>query len=213
MKRCIALFVHQPLCSTQCINGVMRALESNYRFKLFGKGDLEDSFFDDVDLVLYPGGIGDSDRFDTIAKRHQKVLKTYLQNGGRYLGICMGAYWADKDYFNLLDGIRVQQYIKQPGTDTRRPHPKAIEINWLGNLEKMYFNDGCTFLGDNLDVVATYPTGYPAAIIQNKIGLIGVHPESEKFWFDDIKYMKRHWHGGKHSTLLLDFVNKLMEIK
>jgi hypothetical protein len=38
----------------------MRALSSRYQFKIFTRHELEDDFFDDVDLVAVPGGIGDS---------------------------------------------------------------------------------------------------------------------------------------------------------
>jgi hypothetical protein len=48
------------------------------------------------------------------------------------------------------------------------------------------------------------------AIIQNRIGLIGCHPESEKFWYDAYySWMKPHYHNGLHHKLLLDFVDKL----
>ena len=60
----IALFVHQPYCSVQSDNGIMKALSSNYRFKIFTKHELEYNFFDDVDCIAIPGGIGDASKFD-----------------------------------------------------------------------------------------------------------------------------------------------------
>jgi hypothetical protein len=47
------------------------------------------------------------------------------------------------------------------------------------------------------------------AIMQGNIGLIGCHPESEKFWYDGWSWMKPHWHDRRHHRLLLDFVNQL----
>jgi hypothetical protein len=73
----------------------------------------------------------------------------------------------------------------------------------------MYFYDGCAFVGDNMDVVATYSNGDPMAIIQGRIGLIGCHPESEQWWYDK-KYLEPHYHNGVHHKLLLDFVNELV---
>lgn len=211
MKR-IALFMHEPTCDAQCSNGVIASLEGKYRFKLFGKNEMEDDFFDDVDAVLFPGGIGDSDKFEKVAQIHKPRIQEYIQRGGRYIGICMGAYWADQYYFDILKETRVEQYIAQPGTDTRRPHPKAMPVNWQGNLTRMYFYDGCTFIGGEQDVYATYATGYPMAIIQNRIGLIGCHPESQHYWYDRPKYLKPHWHGGLDNRLLLEFVDTLMEL-
>jgi hypothetical protein len=49
------------------------------------------------------------------------------------------------------------------------------------------------------------------AIIQNRIGLIGCHPESEEFWYAGYSWLKNKYHAGRHHKLLLDFVNKLME--
>jgi hypothetical protein len=49
------------------------------------------------------------------------------------------------------------------------------------------------------------------AIIQNNVGLIGCHMESQKHWYDDYTWMPKHWHKGTHHKLLLDFVNQLMQ--
>jgi hypothetical protein len=43
--------------------------------------------------------------------------------------------------------------------------------------------------------------------------LIGCHPESQKFWYEDYTWMEKHWHDGEHNILLLKFVNKLMKDK
>ena len=207
----IALFVCDPKCSVQSGNGIMRALKGHYSFKLFSKNPVEDEFFDDVDMIVVPGGFGDSDSYDHILKYNAPLIKQFVKNGGRYLGICMGAYWADRHYFDLLEDVRAVQYIRQPGTDTRRPHAKAIDVTWQGQSEKMFFYDGCALIGDgDFDVIARYVNNDAMAIIQNRIGLIGCHPESEKFWFDSYSWMKPHWHHGQHHTLLLDFVNQLM---
>ena len=207
----IAIFVQHPVCSAQSVNGIVKSLQSKYRFKIFTKHEVEDNFFDDVDLICFPGGIGDSDRFDIILDRHVDSIRNHVSKGNPYLGICMGAYWADRDYFNILDGVRVEQYIKRPNADTRRPHAKGQLVEWQGQLERMYFYDGACMVGSNMDVVATYSNGDPMAIIQGKIGLIGCHLESEKVWYDYYKWMPKHWHGGRHNELLLNFVDKLVE--
>lgn len=189
----------------------MQALHNHYNFKIFTRHKLEEEFFDDVDCVAFPGGIGDSDSFDWLLQDNQKAIQKYITNGGRYLGICMGAYWADKDYFNILQDVRAVQYIRRPNTDTRRPHAKAAAVTWQGQAERMYFYDGCALVGnpETFETIATYANGDAMAIIQNKIGLIGCHPESRNFWYDK-NYLKPHWHNGRHHELLLQFVNQLM---
>ena len=212
MKSKIALFVCDPKCSVQSTNGVMNALSSNYNFKLFSKNEVENGFFDDVDMVIFPGGIGDSDSYDTILKNNKDVVVDFVTRGGKYLGICMGAYWAGKDYFDILDDVDSLQYIKRPNTDTRRPHAKNIKINWQGTNTTMFFYDGCAMVGDgHYETIATYANGDAMAIIQKNIGLIGCHPESQQFWYDSYSWLKGKYHNGTQHKLLLDFVNELME--
>lgn len=213
MKPKIALFIYDPKASVQCANGMIRALGEHYDFRLFSKNEMEEGFFDDFDIVAFPGGIGDSDSFDTLLKHNKKAIRDFISRGGRYLGICMGAYWAGSHYFNILDEVDAVQYITRPGTCTRRPHAKAMPIIWEGEQEKIFFYDGCALVGNNskFETIATYSNNDPMAIIQNRIGLVGCHPESEKFWFDGYSWMKPHWHEGYQHRLLLEFVNKLME--
>jgi len=49
------------------------------------------------------------------------------------------------------------------------------------------------------------------AIYQKRIGLIGCHPESERFWYDSYSYMKGKWHNGEQHKLLLEFTDTLMK--
>jgi glutamine amidotransferase-like uncharacterized protein len=209
----IALFVHDPKCSVQSANGIMRALSPHYRFKLFGKNTLEDVFFDDVDMITVPGGIGDSESFHYLLKHNGNLIRQFVSKGGKYLGICMGAYWAGSCYLNVLDSVDAVQYIKQPGSDTRRPHAKAVDVVWNGVQDKMFFYDGCALVGDvtKFTTVATYANGDAMAIVQNNIGLIGCHPESEQFWYDGYSWMKGKHHQDRHHALLLEFVGNLMK--
>lgn len=209
MKKTIAIFIEHPKCSIQSANGVISSLHNHYRFKIFTKHELEKNFFDDVDIVCVPGGLGDADFYNSTLKRHEQKIKNFVSSGGKYLGICMGAYWADKHYLNLLDNVQVVQYIKQDNVDTRRPHAKNMPIIWNNSSMNMFFYDGCTYIGNNFKTVAKYSTGHPMAIVQRNIGLIGCHPESDKHWYDSYSWMKKHWHEDTHKELLLNFVNEL----
>ena len=213
-KTKIALFVCDPKCSVQSTNGVMNALSPHFNFKVFSKNEVEEGFFDDVDMVVFPGGFGDSDSYDTILKNNKDVVVDYVKRGGKYLGICMGAYWADKDYFDILDDVRVVQYIKQPNTCTRRPHAKNMSTNWFnGHYEEMFFYDGPTFTGHgSYKTISAYDTtGYPMAIKQNNVLLIGCHPESEKFWYDSYSWLKGKYHNGTHHEILLNLIDEFLE--
>jgi hypothetical protein len=123
----------------------------------------------------------------------------------------MGAYWAGSHYFDLLDGVDAVQYLRRPGTDTRRPHAKEMPITWQGQEDSMFWYDGCAFVGNGrYKTIATYSNGDPMAIIQGNLGLIGCHPEAEEFWYTSYSYMQRRWQGARHHHTLLSFVNQLM---
>jgi hypothetical protein len=211
MKPTIALFIADPKCSVQSANGIIASLGSDYNFKIFSKNELENNFFENVDMVAVPGGFGDSESFQYLFKHNKERVLDFVQKGGKYLGICMGAYWAGDHYFKMLDSVDAVQYIKRPDTDTKRPHAKAIEIKWNGHPDRMFFYDGCALVGDSTKfrTIATYANGDAMAIIQNNIGLIGCHPESEKFWYDSYSWMGKHWHDNAHHKILLEFVNKM----
>jgi len=209
MKPTVALFVYDPKCSVQSGNGIIRALRAFYNFKIFSINPLEDNFFDDVDMIAVPGGIGDASSFERAFRHNGDRVRQFVQQGGKYLGICMGAYWAGSNYLNMLDRVDAVQYITRPGTDTHRPHAKDLHVIWRNRPERMFFYDGCALIGDTtkFDTIARYTNGDGMAIIQGNIGLIGCHPEADEFWYDGYGWMKGKF-NSKHD-LLLDFVDQL----
>ena len=215
MKPTIALFIYDPKCSVQSGNGIIRALQSHYNFKIFGKNELEKVFFDDVDMIVVPGGLGDASSYETAFRYNAQPVRDFVAQGGRYLGICMGAYWAGSHYLNILQDVDAEQYICRPETDTHRPHAKNLDVHWNHVPQKMFFYDGCALVGDKTKfrTMATYMNGDAMAIIQNNIGLIGCHPESEQFWYDSYSWMRGRYHRGQHHTLLLDFVDQMFVTK
>ena len=212
MKK-IALFVHQPKCSIQSGNGIIQALSPHYTFKIFTRHEVERDFFDDVDAVCVPGGIGDASSFEYLLRDNRSRVRDFVANGGAYLGICMGAYWAGSNYFDILNDVDAEQYMCRPGTDTRRPHAKNIDITWDNEPMKMFWYDGCALVGDEskFTTVARYAgNNDPMAIVQGRVGLIGCHPESTAHWYSSYSWMKDQYHSGQHHRLLLEFVNELM---
>jgi glutamine amidotransferase-like uncharacterized protein len=213
MKARIALFLHQPYCSVQSGNGIIRALSSDYEFKIFTRHELERDFFDDVDMICFPGGLGDAAKFDFLTIEHSQRIQEFVNRGGAYLGICMGAYWAGQNYFNLLDSVDAVQYITRPNTDTRRPHAKNIDITWMGKPEHMFFYDGCALVGNErkFTTLARYANGDPMAIVQDRIGLIGCHPESQAHWYESYSWLKGKYHHGAHYKYLHELVDYVLK--
>ena len=211
----IGIFLNHPECSQDCVDGITQSLCHQYNISVFGQNDVNAKTFSRLDLIAFPGGIGDANSYDKFFRRKaQNAVADYVAGGGRYLGICMGAYWAGSYFFDILDGVDCVQYIKRPQAEIRRSYGTVANINWRDQQESVYFYDGCALIGDEskYKTIARYANGDPMAIIQNRIGLIGCHPESMKYWYETPwQYINNYWHEGRHHKLLLEFVDELME--
>ena len=211
MKPTIAVFLHHPICSADSVNGVIAVMSSLARIKIFTKHKVADGFFNDVDLVVFPGGDGEATAFRSALKDNLNDVRGFMQRGGKYLGICMGAYWADAYYFNLLQGTRCVQYIKRPRADIRSSYGTVAAVNWQGQDKRMYFYDGPTYVGGAFQTLASYANGDPMAVVQGSVGLIGCHLESQQHWYSK-KVLQPHWHQNTHHRLLWQFVaNHLLQ--
>lgn len=211
----IAIYLHHPECSRDCVVAMANSLSPKYNIKIFKERDLDDdNFFNDIDVIAFPGGIGDSDSYPNFfTRRRANKIARFISSGGHYLGICMGAYWAGSRYFDILDDVNPVQYIKRPNATVRRSYGTVASVEWLGSKEMMYFYDGCALIGDEtkFKTIARYENGDPMAIMQGRIGLIGCHPEAQLYWYEKPwQYINKHWNNGKHHKLLLEFVEELL---
>ena len=207
----LRIFLHHPECSAQSGSGIYEALSKDFNAGFFQVQDITESYFKKVDIVVFPGGIGDSDSYDKILRPREDVIKNFVHRGGRYLGVCMGAYWTGHHYFDIIDSAKVVQYIKQPTAEIRRSYSTVAEVNWLDQNYNMFFYDGCCIKGDQnkFTTVARYANSDPMAVIQDNIGIIGCHPESTKSWYN-YRYLRNHWHHYKHHELLNKFTKQLV---
>ena len=207
----IAIFQHHPLCSRQCASAVADILSRDHEVRIIGLTDITPAGLEGIDLLVMPGGDGDADRFQSLFALRRDHVRNFVEQGGAYLGICMGAYWADSAYFDLIGDARCVQYITQPKAEIRRSFPTTVRAEWNGKAEKFYFFDGCAFVGSDsaLEIHARYANGDPMAVVKDKVGLIGCHLESELDWYTS-KEMKASWHGLSHHRLLAEFVDDLL---
>ena len=211
----IALFQNHPQCSRQCCDGMIKSLSPKYQIDMMTLDDMRQQKFKSYDCIAFPGGIGDYSSYDSFFRRKtENAVADFVANGGYYLGICMGAYWAGPRYFDILKDATVEQYIKRPTADIKRPYGTVAKVLWNGQNEYMFFYDGGTIITKKSDakyqVKARYKNGDPMAIMQDRLGLIGCHPESEPHWYKSYSWMRNHYHNGEHHKLLLNFVDELM---
>ena len=188
---------------------MLKVLAEELKVALLGPEECTYRRMKKMQIVAFPGGVGEADAWSQIFHKAVDDVRLYVQKGGGYLGVCMGAYWAGPEYCNLIQGVQVERYIGRG--EIRRSYPTTARVDWRGTLENMFFWDGPAFQikeGAGVEVVARYQSGDPMALRQGRIGLIGCHPESQQDWYTR-KYMRARWHGGRHGTLLREFVHTL----
>lgn len=213
MKPTIAIFIHDPQCETSCVLGMIQGFLPDFHVRTFGIEELNYHFLMPFDVVAFPGGIGDADDFDDIFTCKQILaVQDYVANGGKYFGICMGAYWAGPHYFDLVEGLEVTQYITREGCEIKTDGSTLADVTFVHTMayeETMYFYDGCAIVGTDMQVVARYLNGDAMAAIQDNVGMFGCHPEALEWWYLE-GGMDESWYTPKHAELMRDFVHKLL---
>ena len=208
MRPKIGLFHKHPHASAECCVAMWKVLAADFKVELLGPEECTYRRMRSLQIVAFPGGVGEADEWSKIFHNAVADVRLYVQKGGGYLGVCMGAYWAGNEYFGLVPGTRIEQYIRAEGAEIRRSYPTTAAVTWDGTLEQMFFWDGPAFAGEVGDPVARYANGAVMAMRRGNVGLIGCHPESQQDWYGR-KYMRGRWHGGRHGTLLREFVHTL----
>lgn len=228
-KPLILVYTDHPMCSIDCADATCEVLNQSglYDAKMIGP----DSFpylkftaenLSIADCLVMPGGDGDADQFDKDLFNYKDMVSSYISEGGKYLGICQGSYFAGQHYFNLLQGFDSKQYIKRAGCTIKRSGPSIVNIKWRGKDDHaIYFHDGAAFVPSDshtdtpTDIFARYKNKDAAALIQpynkGKVGVIGPHPEAMRWWFYTQKRVKDGWKGEMQHNLLIELVEELLD--
>lgn len=120
------------------------------------------------------------------------MVREYVQNGGRYLGVCMGGYFAGKTMFDLIPNGTTGQYIATSGASVRSLSDQLVQVDFRGSTRQMFFQDGNYMEFDpstpGSEVIATFTNGKIAAGMvpfgKGKVATAGPHPEARQNWFD-----------------------------
>lgn len=146
---------------------------------------------DSADLYAQPGGGNSVKRAFRQMKRFAPPIIDYANSGGRYLGICMGAYlagtWAGFGFLPDTD-----QFITSAGADVRTSRDTVVAVDWRGVRRHMFFQDGAVLSppasSPGVSILARYASnGEIAALVapfgRGRVGLSGPHPEAPKEWY------------------------------
>ncbi len=116
------------------------------------------------------------------------AIKKFIANGGRYLGICAGAFFADStvDDAGTLNGLNIL-----PGETfdlIPNPGPHILNVQWRNATRYIYYEEGAGFKvlpNAPVNIIATY-NGVPVTIqypfYKGKVALSGIHPEAPRSW-------------------------------
>lgn len=155
--------------------------------------DITDKTLSKYDIYVQPGGGQDiSGAFNSIGDERAEAIRNYVDRGGRYIGLCMGAYLAGGSFIALIDDDPDSE-VRRPGFPVKNIKDASVIVDWLGKQENIFYQDGPYLLPKNSDPkykkIASYENG-DLAIARYSYGrglviLTGPHPEANNAWFDD----------------------------
>ncbi len=196
--RPLALVYRGPAGCEGCSEAAAKMLRtSRYRFTIRYIGPNETlklvpTSFTDASLYVQPGGDPSVAKADKLlGLPAQQVIKDYVAGGGRYLGICQGAYLAGTDPgMGMLSPGNSGQYIATKGASTKSARDTVIPIKWGKRKIYMFFQDGAYIIPSRVPgekILARYTNGKVAALTKpfgsGRIGVIGPHPEAPTKWY------------------------------
>lgn len=142
------------------------------------------------DLYVQPGGGQDiPGALRSLGDARSEAISDYVANGGRYLGLCMGAYLADDSNLGLIP-VDLDGEAGRPGFEVPDIADAAVQVTWDGKPDQVFFQDGPYFPKvAPYTAIATYRNGDVAAarytFEKGVVILSGPHPEASAQWFEN----------------------------
>ncbi len=156
------------------------------------------------DLLVMPGG-RDLPYCKALSGEPNRLIRKFVQEGGKYLGICAGAYYGSREVLFELNGPLEVQGSRElcffPGPAIGPAYglglfeydslagARPAKISWKGGETSIFYNGGCYFhnahhFSEYVEILGRYNDipEQPAAIVGCRFGkgkalLCGVHPE------------------------------------
>ncbi len=150
----------------------------------------------------------------------REAVKSYLRQGGRYLGICGGGFVASTGWDEDLGRVEGLGLVAASTTTHDQDFgPRILPITWQGRAWPMYVRAGPAFHPQTatrsdqgtVRAVATYANGELAALLagygKGRLFLVGPHPEARESWPEEATNGKT-WVSTTH--LLRDMIRALV---
>lgn len=164
---------------------------------------IEENWEENSEIFIIPGG-ADSKYATDLGKSGCEKIRKFVKNGGKYIGICAGAYFAGRKlefekgtnleiiadrFLSFFNGTTVGAILKSYSYENDSGACVATVNFDNKQFAYAYYNGGCTFIPDspksmdNVEIIGTYAekNNLPA-IIKCNLGkgfaiLSGVHFE------------------------------------
>ncbi|ANR77884.1 hypothetical protein BBB57_06165 [Kosakonia sacchari] len=147
------------------------------------------------DLYIQPGGGQDIPAaYNAIGDEGANAIREFVRSGKGYLGLCMGAYLADKDWIGLINAP-LDSEAARPGAEANDEGDYTLSVKWGGKEESFYYQDA-PYLSNRTKSPGYTPIAYylngdvaMAAYTygKGKVVLTGPHPEADESWIDASK--------------------------
>ncbi|WDG40806.1 BPL-N domain-containing protein [Pseudomonas synxantha] len=188
-----------PAGCADCSENVKTALQRlnpNYQIDFVGADepiDITPHTLARYDLYVQPGGGQDiPGALDSLGDERAEAIRDYVAKGGRYLGLCMGAYLADDNNLGLIPHA-LDTEAGRPGFEVTGIDDAAVRVTWAGQADHVFYQDGPYFPKASADApyktLATYHNGDVAAARyayqKGVVVLSGPHPEAGQEWFEN----------------------------
>jgi glutamine amidotransferase-like uncharacterized protein len=218
----VALVYRGPAsCCSEAVFNLLKKSSYNFDVKYIGPNEtlkMVASSFVGATVYAQPGGNGTVDEGLAAlgGNAAMTLIKNFVNNGGKYLGFCMGAYFAGSNPgMGLLSPGDTDGYIGSPGASVSTDADTIVPVTWRTTKKIHFFQDGAYILPSNVAgerILAKYDNGLVDALTKpygkGRIGVVGSHPEADRTWYTDSLFAKDT--DGLDATDGLDLINETM---
>lgn len=207
-----------PAACDDCAEALARAIhrtDPRYRIDYVGPheaADVTPATLRRYAIYIQPGGGQDIPAaLRALGPERAQAIRGFVTHGGRYLGLCMGAYLADRSNLGLIDAD-LDSEVGRPGSAAMDEDDTVVPVQWGARRKTLYYQDGPYFPNagprSGFQPIGLYANGDVAAARyrsgQGTIVLSGPHPEADASWFDDADLDRSTMPQGQPIRMLLD---------
>ena len=187
-----------PAACDGCPESAAQVLEDAGHFDVEFIGPNEERALDaaglaTVTLYVQPGGHDDVGlAMEQLGKPATDAISAWVRDdGGRYLGLCMGAYLAGSNPgMGLLTPGDTAGYAGTPGSLVDGSEEAVIVVDWDGEVRHQFAQEPAVILESGVEgerVLSRFTNGAVNALVRpvgaGAVGVVGTHPEATADWF------------------------------